>query len=232
MISKGSTTFPNDLDIFRPWASRIIGWRYTVLKGSLPQSNTENIAIRAKKRTIYRFRFPKRSWCRKLPGLWNHNWTIQKLKRVATQKKTRCREHLHLEPKWSLLFQTWSWLSPWLPPWNGQSPNDQRSLLCPKLVDLQGNWRSKRDTGDPTRFVEKYTSRGFDSSNHSIFSLVHLEWWWALSFPLFQSRFLLCPSSWFTTKDEAWALWHIWNGCRCPKPCDYLDYLYIYLYNL
>ena len=47
IISRGSITFPNDFDIFLPCESRIIGCKYTVLKGILSNKSMDIIAILA-----------------------------------------------------------------------------------------------------------------------------------------------------------------------------------------
>lgn len=47
MTSMGSITLPTDLDILRPYLSRTIACRYTVLKGSLPVRVSPIMTIRA-----------------------------------------------------------------------------------------------------------------------------------------------------------------------------------------
>jgi hypothetical protein len=47
ITSKGSITLPRDLDILRPWASRIIAWHKTSLNGTFPVNRTPSITIRA-----------------------------------------------------------------------------------------------------------------------------------------------------------------------------------------
>lgn len=47
ITSSGSITFPSDLDILRPCASRIIAWQSTSLNGIWPVSLSPSMTIRA-----------------------------------------------------------------------------------------------------------------------------------------------------------------------------------------